>query len=106
DLPAGGGGRPGQVSADVDVLLAARRRARLRVDGGDAGAAGGGKHSAITQTTRVGPPLQAADESGLKGRTCTCRRLALTIAVMPNVDEMMRRYEDLSKRAADLRSYL
>jgi hypothetical protein len=26
--------------------------------------------------------------------------------LMPTVDEMMRRYEDLSKRAADLRSYL
>jgi len=25
---------------------------------------------------------------------------------MTTVDEMMRRYEDLSKRAADLRSYL
>jgi len=25
---------------------------------------------------------------------------------MPTVDDMMRRYEDLSKRAADLRSYL
>jgi hypothetical protein len=26
--------------------------------------------------------------------------------VMATVDEMMRRYEDLSKRATDLRSYL
>jgi len=25
---------------------------------------------------------------------------------MPTVDDQMRRYEDLSKRAADLRSYL
>ena len=25
---------------------------------------------------------------------------------MPTVDELMRRYEDLSRRAADLRSYL
>jgi len=25
---------------------------------------------------------------------------------MPTVDELMRRYEDLSKRAAELRSYL
>jgi len=25
---------------------------------------------------------------------------------MPNFDELRRRYEDLSKRAADLRSYL
>jgi len=25
---------------------------------------------------------------------------------MPTVDDMMRRYQDLSKRAADLRSYL
>jgi hypothetical protein len=25
---------------------------------------------------------------------------------MPTVDDLMRRYEDLSKRAADLRSYL
>jgi len=25
---------------------------------------------------------------------------------MPTVDDMMHRYEDLSKRAADLRSYL
>jgi len=25
---------------------------------------------------------------------------------MPTVDDLMRRYEDLSRRAADLRSYL
>jgi len=25
---------------------------------------------------------------------------------MPTVDDLMRRYEDLNKRAADLRSYL
>jgi hypothetical protein len=25
---------------------------------------------------------------------------------MPTVDDLMRRYQDLSKRAADLRSYL
>jgi hypothetical protein len=25
---------------------------------------------------------------------------------MPTVDELMRRYQDLSRRAADLRSYL
>jgi len=25
---------------------------------------------------------------------------------MPTVDELMRRYQDLSKRASDLRSYL
>ena len=28
------------------------------------------------------------------------------IEAMATVDEMMRRYEDLSKRATDLRSYL
>jgi hypothetical protein len=26
--------------------------------------------------------------------------------LMPTVDDLMRRYEDLSKRAGDLRSYL
>jgi hypothetical protein len=26
--------------------------------------------------------------------------------LMPTVDDLMRRYEDLSRRAADLRSYL
>jgi hypothetical protein len=27
-------------------------------------------------------------------------------SAMPTVDDMMRRYEDLTRRAADLRSYL
>ena len=75
--------QPAVVVGDVRLLTSAtlycarRRRVRVRVGAGDA---------ALLV---------------LPGRTAPC-----TIARMPTVDDLMRRYQDLSKRAADLRSYL
>jgi apolipoprotein N-acyltransferase len=76
DFSAGGRRRLGAVPADVDVLHAPRRRRGLCL---------GPHHAGLALRPR--PP-------------CT-----MTTA-MATVDEMMRRYEDLSKRATDLRSYL